>query len=87
MGEEKAVSIRIDHDPQTRKGVHADFVIARTDGAATRLDFIQNDIPLEGGDIGAVLVSRVFMSNEGLVALRDMLDAHIKTAGIEEDDE
>lgn len=87
MDEEKVTNIRIDHDPQTRKGVYADFVIARTDGAITRLDFIQNDISLEGGDIEAVLSARVFMSNDSLVALRDMLDAHIETVGIEKADE
>lgn len=72
-----SVNVSIDHDPQTRKGVFSDFVMARTKGGVTRIDFVQLDIDLDGGDKQAVLASRVFMSNEDVITLRDMLNDHI----------
>lgn len=84
---DEKTTINIDHDPQTRKGVFADITMARTDGGVTRLDFIQTDLPIPDGDIQAVLAARVFLRNESIVALRDMLNDHLKTAGIEKADE
>ena len=71
-----AVSLSIDHDPQTRKGCFSDFSMAATNGPNTRLDFISTDIPGENGSVRGVLSARVYMTNESLIALRDMLNSH-----------
>lgn len=85
MSEQRAHSISIDHDPNTRKGSFADFMMVRTKGGVSRLDFIQRDIELDGGDEQAVLVSRVFMSNEDILALRDMLVQHTASWKVDDD--
>lgn len=85
MAEERQHNIGIDHDPQTRKGAFADFTMVRTKGGVSRIDFIQRDIELEGGDEQAVLASRVFMSNEDLLALRDMLVRHTSSWKVDGD--
>ena len=85
MTEEQQHNINIDHDPQTRKGVYSDFTLVRTKGGVSRLDFVQRDIELEGGDEQAVLAARVFMSNEDLLALRDMLVQHTSSWKVDGD--
>ncbi len=80
MAEEKetrGINLNLDSDTETRKGVMASIVLASTDGGVTRLDFVNPDIPDNDGSVRAVLSSRVYMSNENLLALRDMLNAHI----------
>lgn len=79
MAKEKAaqsINLNLDSDPETRKGVMASIVLASTDGGVTRLDFVNPDIPENEGSVRAVLSSRVYMSNENLLALRDMLNSH-----------
>ncbi len=72
----KGFSVSIDHDPQTRKGCFSDLAMATTNGPNTRLDFISTDIPGENGNIRGLLSARVYMTNENLIALRDMLNSH-----------
>ena len=72
----EGISLNIDHDPQTRRGCFSDLAMAATNGPNTRLDFISTDIPDENGNIRGVLSARVYMSNESLIALRDMLNSH-----------
>lgn len=71
-----SVNVRLDQDTQSRKGVFADFVMARTKGGTTRLDFSQLDSEAEDGARKGVMVSRIFMNNEDLISLRDMLNKH-----------
>lgn len=78
MQETRELKLNIDHDTATRKGVISNLVMASTDGAVTRLDFINSDIPGEDGQVRAVLSSRVYMTNENLLELRDMLNDHTK---------
>lgn len=74
---ENSVSLNLDSDVETRKGVMAGLVMASTEGAMTRLDFINPDIQADDGTIRAVLSARVYLTNDNLVALRDMLVDHI----------
>ena len=83
MQETREFNLNIDHDTATRKGVMSNLVMASTDGAVTRLDFINSDIPGEDGQVRAVLSSRVYMTNENLLALRDMLNDHTKNWKVE----
>lgn len=77
MGEERQGYIQIDATIEKREGVHADLVLAMSNGGTTRLDFVQTDgLANEGDTMSAVLVSRVFMDNADLIALRDMLNRH-----------
>lgn len=77
MAEEKQGYIQIDATIENRQGVHSDLVMAMTDGATTRLDFIQSDGPANENDITtAVLVARIFMDNAHIIQLRDMLNRH-----------
>lgn len=85
MADNDQHNINIDHDPQTRKGVFSDFAMVRTKGGTSRLDFVQRDIELDGGDEQAVLAARVFMSNEDLLALRDMLVQHTSSWKVDGD--
>ena len=77
--EDMGISVSIDSDVQTRKGVFADFALIRTNGTSTVLDFILNDMPVSETESRGVLTARVFMSNSTVLDLRDMLVAH--TAG------
>lgn len=75
--EEKQGYIQIDATIERREGVHSDLVMALTDGATTRLDFVQSDGPANEENVTtAVLVSRVFMDNAHVIQLRDMLNRH-----------
>ncbi len=78
---ENSVSLNLDSDVETRKGVVAGLVMASTDGTMTRLDFINPDIPTDDGGIRAVLSARVYLTNDNLVALRDMLINHTSRWG------
>lgn len=77
------LNVNVDSDVSTRKGVHADIVIAETNGADTRLDFVlleRSGGPAAGdGGVSAVLASRIFMSRDNVIALRDMLNEHTST--------
>lgn len=69
----------IDADLKTRAGVHADVFTARTTNGVTSIDFILTDLPGDDDDsLRGVLASRVFINNENLIALRDMLINHTK---------
>lgn len=86
MAEESQGSIQVDASIETRAGVFSDVVMALTKNGVTRLDFIQTDFPAsDNGDTLAVLTSRVFMSNENLLQLRDMLNRHTSTWETRED--
>lgn len=77
--EEAAVQngIRLDAEIGTRRGVYADNVMARTIGNNTVLDFINVDVVGDSPESsGAVLAARIYMPNEAIVALREMLNAH-----------
>lgn len=76
MTEEKAINLTIDSDPQTRKGAYSDRVLVTSEGGFIRLDFLHVDIPSDDG-MRAVLVSRIMMSREDVVALKDVLDSHL----------
>ncbi len=82
----QSINLNLDSDPVTRKGVMASIVLASTDGGVTRLDFVNPDIPEDEGSMRAVLSSRVYMSNENLLALRDMLNTHTATWKVEAHD-
>lgn len=64
-----------------KAGVYSDYMVARRVGRKTMIDFclIENasDNALEGS-----VSSRVILDDEGLVSLRDMLNAHIEGNGI-----
>lgn len=74
--EDRQVNISIDSDVETRKGVHSNIVLLTTEGPVTKIDFLNADISVEEDEVRAALSSRVYMSNEDLVALRDMLIRH-----------
>lgn len=77
MTDEKKGYIQIDATIERREGVHSDLVMALTDGATTRLDFVQSEGPADENDVmTAVLVSRIFMDNAHVIQLRDMLNRH-----------
>lgn len=77
MTDEKKGYIQIDATIERREGVHSDLVMALTDGATTRLDFVQTEGPEdENGVTKAVLVSRIFLDNAHVIQLRDMLNRH-----------
>lgn len=76
--EKKIITINLDSDVQTRKGVHANMVQAVDLGHSTRLDFILSDIEDENGPRG-VLSARVYMDNANIKALRDLLIDHTAT--------
>lgn len=70
-------------DSSLRSGVFSDYMIVKNVNGKSVLDFfLIDDISDKEGT--AVLTSRVVMTYHGLVALRDMLDRHIKATGIEE---
>lgn len=84
---ERKVTINIDSDVETRKGVHADVAMLSTKGGATRIDFLNADITLDDVNVRAALASRVYMNNEDVIALRDMLVSHTADWKVEADGE
>ena len=84
--EATGMKFNIDHDPQTRKGVHANITIASTNGPVTRLDFISTDLPDDNGTMRGILSARVYMTNENLIALRNMLNDHTEKWTVENND-
>lgn len=70
--------VAVDTPPEARRGAYADVATIRTNGAVSMLDFMLVDMADPDGNLGAMLTSRVFMSNEGIIALRDMLNEHTK---------
>ena len=74
---EKKLNLMVDTPPESRFGRFADTFFVRTNGPASTVDFILTDGPPdEDGNVPALLVSRVSMTNEALLALRDMLNDH-----------
>jgi hypothetical protein len=71
-------SMQITADSDIRRGVFADLVFAQTSNQVTRLDFIQIEGEVDNSTLQGVLASRVYMTNESLIALRDMLIRHTK---------
>lgn len=71
-------SMQITADSNIRRGVFADLVFAQTSNQVTRLDFIQIEGEVDDSTLQGVLASRVYMTNESLIALRDMLIRHTK---------
>lgn len=71
-------NLTVEATPEMRRGAHADFATVRTTGGVSTLDFLLVDTVEPSGDARGVLSSRVFLSNESLVALRDMLNEHTK---------
>lgn len=71
-------SMQITADSDIRRGVFADLVFAQTSNQVTRLDFIQIEVEVDDSTLQGVLASRVYMTNESLIALRDMLIRHTK---------
>ena len=77
MADEKQISIAIEATPEMRTGTFSDLSLIKTNGAASTIDFILTDgVPDEQGNVSAVLVSRISMTNESVIALRDMLVRH-----------
>ena len=71
------VSIAVEATPEMRAGRFSDVSLIRTNGGSSTIDFVMTDGAAdENGVISAVLVSRVSMTNESVVALRDMLVRH-----------
>ncbi|MGR1083420.1 hypothetical protein ACUYFE_05255 [Olegusella massiliensis] len=67
-------AIAVEATPDVRRGVHADIAMIRTNGGQSMIDFVLVDTPpVADGTASGVLSSRVFMSNESLVTLRDTL--------------
>ena len=71
-------SMQITADSDIRRGVFADLVFAQTSNQVTRLDFIQIEGEVDDSTLQGVLASRVYMTNESLIALRNMLIRHTK---------
>lgn len=70
---EDASNLMIEATPEARRGAYADFASVRVNGGNSMIDFLLVDsVGPEGGS--GVLTSRVVMSNESLLALRDMLN-------------
>jgi hypothetical protein len=72
-------SLKVDADPSTRKGVQSDIVMATTSKGITRLDFVLTESSAASDSVNAVLSARIFMSNDDLISLRDMLIKHTET--------
>lgn len=71
-------SMQITGDSDVRRGVFADLVFAQTSNQVTKLDFIQIEGEVDDSTLQGVLASRIYMTNESLIALRDMLIRHTK---------
>lgn len=71
-------NMQITADSEMRRGVFADLVFAQTSNQVTRLDFIQIEGEVDNSTLQGVLASRIYMTNESLIALRDMLIRHTK---------
>lgn len=80
-------SVQITGDSDIRRGVFADLVFAQTPNQVTRLDFVQIEGESDDSTLQGVLASRVYMTNESLIALRDMLVRHTKDWKVESHDE
>lgn len=75
----EGISIALEATPDVRRGVHADVAMVRTNGGQSLIDFVLLDTPpAPDGTVSGLLTSRVFMSNEDLIALRDSLNDYTK---------
>lgn len=85
--ENATINLQVDASPEMRIARMADTFMVKTNGACSTIDFISTDgIPDENGTISAILSSRVSMSNEALLALRDMINSHTQTWKTDRDD-
>lgn len=75
--EERQIHIDIDSDTETRKGVFSNISMLTDEGPLTRIDFLNSDIHVTEENSRAVLASRVYMTRDDLVLLRNVLDSHI----------
>ena len=81
--EEKGREMSMVADSSLRSGVFSDYMVVKNVNGKSILDFfLIDDIDAERGT--AVLTSRVVLTHQGLVALRDMLNKHIEATGIGE---
>lgn len=71
--EDRQITLNIDSDVETRKGVYSDIALVSRHSDMARVDFISGDRP-GAGSIGAVLSCRVYMPLSSLVALRDSIN-------------
>lgn len=78
--DEQRMSIVVDSDVETRKGVHSNLVSLTVNGSLSRLDFLYGDIDDGSGGMRAVLSSRVIMQTEDLVALKALIESHLREA-------
>lgn len=77
-GEKKIVaSIEVEANPDMRRGAYSNFVSLRRNGSNCIMDFCFLDGEVEGRGMTGVLASRVIMSNDRLIELRDALDRQI----------
>lgn len=64
-------------DPSVRKGAYANFVMLGSRQTEEILDFFFIDSNDEDGNMSGVIVSRVIMSRDNLMSLRDALNDHL----------
>lgn len=72
--------VKINADPSLRKGVYSNLVMVQSSKKEAVVNFLFTDGPAESkdADIEGIMVSRVVMTLDTLVELRDALDSHIK---------
>ena len=86
MTEDTQGTIQIESSVEIRAGVFSDLVSVATKEGTTRIDFMLTDVPGSNpGDQYGVLSSRVFLSNETLLKLRDLLVRHTADWAIAEE--
>ena len=72
-------TIAVDSSPEVRRGAYAEISTVKTAGTMSTIDFAMVEGPIDDqGTLGAILTSRVVMTNDNLIALRDMLVDHTK---------
>ena len=83
MSDNEAVQfqVSVSVSDSVRAGVYSDYMVARRIGRKTMIEFCLIENVSENGLEGSVS-SRVILDDEGLVSLRDMLNAHIEGNGI-----
>lgn len=79
---EKRVGISISASPEARKGSYANLASVRTSKKENVLDFFFVDSEVEGEEGGrelvGVLQARIIMTDDSLIELKRMLDAHVE---------
>lgn len=77
MGEEVFNLSAVATDPSVRQGSYSNLVVVTSQQSEEILDFFFVDSRDEDGAMSGVVVSRVIMSRDRLVALRDALNDHL----------